>query len=121
MTCNPSHVGLILVLLGTGGCSAVTDFDGYTYGDERDAGPDSDVGGGPDGATSDASRDGEMADAVVPEGGLAVPPTVVVQTSGGAVLMSSEYRLRISVGAPQPMGSRQSGSYRITMGPESVQ
>ena len=125
--------------LGVAGCSAISDFDDYMFGGGADAGPrdagivDSgervDAGrdaGTLDGGASDAGpADGGAPDAGVSDGGVgdagrdAGPrtPTGIVQTAGGAVIRTSEYQLRISVGAPQPMGHRDDGASRLTVGP----
>lgn len=117
----------ITVGLTLGGCSALNDFGRYVFdgpsdggprdagpidGGPRDGGPDA---GMPDGGPVDGGRDGGPGDGGIDGGPRG--PTAVVQTSGGAVIQTSEHRLRISVGAPQPVGAARSSSHRLRMGP----
>lgn len=102
------------------GCSAINDFGKFIFGGS-DAGPpdsgqqDGGVDAGPDaGNDRDAGRDaGEEPDAGPGRSG----STSVVQTSGGAVIRTPEYRLRVSVGAPQPVGSSRTATHRVRVGP----
>jgi hypothetical protein len=106
--------------LGLTGCSAISDFDDYMFGGGVDTGPpdagpvDSGVDSGPvDGGPDSGPTDGGI------DSGPRLP-TAVVQTSGGAVITTSEYQLRISIGAPQPMGNRNDGTNDLTVGPGSL-
>jgi len=138
-----SALALIWVAVAIGGCGAVTDFAKYTFDDEdaapaaqedpdagssvpddhEDAGPASPDGGDvtPSGdAGHDAQSppvDGGQQDA----GGEPARATTVVQTGGGAVIVTPDYRLSISVGAPQPMGDRATESHRLRLGPAGAQ
>lgn len=116
---------LALVLFGSG-CSAINDFGRFMFGD-TDAGVD--------GGSTDAGVDGAMG----PDGGLDAgidagpdagfdagvdagprPPTAIVQTAGGdTVIENSEYRLRISVGAPIPLGDSENAGHRLRVGPQT--
>lgn len=111
---------LSIAVAGTG-CSAINDFGRFMFGDEADggmgdAGPMVDGGGQDSGMPDGGVQDGGMDDGGT-DAGPRPPPTGVIQTSGGAVIMNSEYRLRISVGAPQPMGSASDSSHRLRVGP----
>ncbi len=109
---------LLLAILVTFGCakgsSSTSDAgrpDSGADGGVADAGvPDAEV---PD---VDGSVDGGTVD-----GGIEPPArgTTVVVTGGGDVLESASYRLRVSAGAPQPMGSRTDGVYRLRLGPQT--
>ncbi len=118
MTANRCVVALALVL-ATGGCSALSDFDGYEFGSSVDSGTDAgtvdsgtDAGGPEDGGTTD----GGGTDA----GPTPSRPVGIVQSSGGATIVTSEYRLTITVGAPQPMGRRTGASEDLLLGPEAL-
>jgi len=41
-------------------------------------------------------------------------------TSGGAIVSSPNFTLRLSIGLPAPMGSGQSTNFRLKLGPEAV-
>jgi hypothetical protein len=114
--------------LGVVGCSAISDFDDYTFGGgEVDAGPP-DAGSVDSGDRADAGpdagpRDGGESDSGESDAGRDSGPrmpTGIVQTAGGAVIITSEYQLRISIGAPQPIGHRDDGTSRLTVGPGSL-
>lgn len=121
-------LALTLAVIGTG-CSAINDFGRFMFGDEADGGMgDAGMvdggmvdGGQRDSGTPDAgTRDGGQADGggdAGADGGAEPPPTGAVQTAGSAILENSEYRLRISVGAPQPAGSASDSSHRLRVGP----
>ena len=92
----------------------MTDFEGYTFGTGRDAGIDSgliDSGPGPTEGGVDAGRDAGTRD------GGPRPVTGTAQTSGGALLVSPTHKLRVYVGAPQPMGERSNAEHRLRAGP----
>ena len=44
----------------------------------------------------------------------------VMSTSGGGVIASTQHRMRVRIGAPQPMGTTSSSSHRITTGPGAL-
>ena len=101
--------------MGGVGCSALTDFDGYTFGAGRDAGIDS---GSIDSGTSEGGVDAGRDGAVIDSGPR--PVTGAAQTSGGALLVSPTHKLRVYVGAPQPMGERSNATHRVRTGPGSL-
>ena len=74
-----------------------------------DAGVDAGDAGPPDGGPPDAN---------LPDTG-PTPPRESVSVTGGGIVENASYRLRISVGAPQPMGDVSDGSYRLRVGPVS--
>jgi hypothetical protein len=45
------------------------------------------------------------------------PARAVMPTSGGGAASSSSYRVRLSIGAPQPMGSASSDAFAVRLGP----
>ena len=122
-----SSLVVLSLALGVVGCNAISDFEDYMFGggadagprdagtvdsgDGVDAGPDAGPvdGGPPDSSGSDAGRDSGPR-----------MPTGIVQTAGSAVITTSEYQLRISVGAPQPIGHRDDGASDLTVGPGSL-
>jgi hypothetical protein len=59
------------------------------------------------------------ADAASPDAMPATFPGVVSVTAGGGTASSAGYRIRIAIGAPQPMGTSSSASYRVRLGPIS--
>jgi hypothetical protein len=70
-----------------------------------------------DGASIDAPFGDPDAD-TTPDG----PPAAtarpgIFQTSGGGAAASASYRVRIAIGAPQPMGAAASGAYQVHLGP----
>jgi len=110
-----------VLLLSVTGCSAISDFSGYSFGPTadsgpRDAGPGTDTGPGTDSGPDTDS--GPLPDSGIDAGPRA--PTSMVQTSGGASLVTSEYQLRIYVGTPQPMGRRSGAAEEIVLGPGSL-
>ncbi len=133
---NRAVLACVLVLgLGGFGCSALTDFSGYTYGNtdgggSQDGGGNADAshvdGGHVDAGNLDAGNlDAGNVDAGPDSGVDGGPPPVrrptgIIQTSGGALLMSSSYRLRITIGAPQPMGSGSDATHHLVVGPEGL-
>lgn len=46
-------------------------------------------------------------------------PSSVVITAGGGTAATSAHRVRVSVGAPVPMGTASTSKYRVTLGPEA--
>jgi len=44
-------------------------------------------------------------------------PSGVLQTAGGGDITSTNYTLRVSIGAPQPMGRASSSNFIVTVGP----
>jgi len=112
---------VLAIALAVGGC----DCGGDDAPPTRDAGPGdggvTDAGGVDSG--SDAGPDAGDVDAGTDAGVDAGPDSVretVFQTSGGGRASSSGYRLRLSVGAPQPMGRSSGGSHRATTGPSAA-
>jgi hypothetical protein len=114
--------------LGVAGCSAISDFDDYTFGGgEADIGPPDtgsvDSGDRPDAGPDAGPVDSGELDSGESDGGRDSGPrmpTGIVQTAGGAVIITSEYQLRISIGAPQPIGHRDDGTSSLTVGPGSL-
>ncbi len=45
------------------------------------------------------------------------PGRGVMSTSGGGAASSTSHRLRLSIGAPQPMGRATSTSFAVNLGP----
>jgi hypothetical protein len=107
-----------LLAVGCGGSGSSADAGGDTPGDAEDA-----VGDGddvlPDGddvlPDGDDVTDGELPDGTTARG------TAVLLTAGGGTAQSMNYRLTLSVGTPQPMGSAASGSTEARLGPGAVQ
>jgi hypothetical protein len=60
----------------------------------------------PDGGDGDADGDSDVSQ-----------PGVIAPTSGGGTSRTGSYRLRISVGAPQPMSTGRASGYRLSLGP----
>ena len=114
-----------LVAVSLGGCSAVNDFGRFMFGDGADAGlPDGAVGvAGEDSgvdAGADAGADGGADDDAGTDGGVTPRgPSAIVQTAGGAVIRTPEWGLRVTIGAPQPMGAAANGSHRLRVGPQA--
>ncbi len=127
-------IWMVVLLSGLTGCSAISDFGGYMFGDAVDSGmtdsgvdsgpvdsgppvdsgtPDAD--GGPADSATDAPVDAPMDTMLGPR-----PPTATLQTGGGAIISTPSYQLRVSIGAPQPMGSRSTATEDITLGPGSL-
>jgi hypothetical protein len=77
-------------------------FDAGGGGGGTDAGPDAGGGGVDAGPVNEAVR------------------RRTVQTSGGGRSQSTGFRLILSVGAPQPMGTATSASNRVTVGPTAA-
>jgi hypothetical protein len=46
--------------------------------------------------------------------------TVISLTAGGGAVSSTNYQLKISIGAPQPMGTGTSGTRDLRVGPGAV-
>jgi hypothetical protein len=46
-------------------------------------------------------------------------PTSVFQSSGGGTAESPSFRLRLSVGAPQPIGQAESATQMVVTGPSA--
>ena len=120
-------ITVAVLLLSLSGCSAISDFSGYSFGPTadsgpRDAGPGTDSGpvdGGPDAGPVDGGPDsGPVPDAGMDSGPRT--PTSMVQTAGGASIVTTDYQLRIYVGTPQPMGRRASATEEIVLGPGSL-
>ncbi|MEQ9073002.1 MAG: hypothetical protein RLP09_04045 [Sandaracinaceae bacterium] len=112
-------IALLSVLL-LSGCSAVNDFGRFMFGDDADSGvPDGGVGDA--GMDEDSGVDGGVDDDAGIEDGGVTPrgPSAVVQTGGGAVIRTPEYGLRVTIGAPQPMGSASNGTHRLRVGPQA--
>ncbi len=110
---------LTLVLIGSG-CSAINDFGRFMF-DDTDAGVDAgDTDAGFDAGMIDLDGGG---DAGFPDAGIDAgprPPTAIVQTAGGdTVIENADYRLRISVGAPVPLGDEANAGHRLRVGPQS--
>lgn len=89
-------------------------------GGGSEAGPkDAGTDGGGAGSCSTAADCGSVS-AYVCTGGKCAPrraPSSVWQSGGGGVTKSSNFVIRLSVGAPVPFGPMQSEHYEITVGP----
>lgn len=60
-----------------------------------------------------------------PDSADAMPPAKkrrggIASTSGGGVTTSAQHRLRVRVGAPDPMGQTASAGHKLTTGPGSL-
>ena len=113
---------LCLVLMGSvsSGCSCSND-DPVTV----DAGPMVDGGGDPDAGPRDAgpgdAGDDAGSDAGPGDAGPGVTTReITFQTSGGGESFSPGFRLRLSVGAPQPMGTASNTNNRVITGPAAA-
>jgi len=110
--------GVLLAL----GCASTTSSPTDNGGDRADVeAGDEDAGEGGeglDGEDGDGDGDGgEVADGVdVPT----TAQTVTTLTAGGGAISSTNYHLKILVGAPQPMGSGTSGTRDLRVGPGAV-
>ena len=85
---------LVVVAFSLGGtaCSLISDLGDYKFGENE-----ADGGVGPGAA-----------------------PASTVQTSGGGITTSADYKLRVNVGMPQPMGTVVSDDYKAKVGPDAV-
>lgn len=88
----------LVLLLGTVACDC---------GDDP---PARDAGGPPDAGARDAGFD---AGGTIPT----AAGTSVFQSSGGGETSSPSYRLRLSVGGPQPIGEAESATRMVVTGP----
>jgi hypothetical protein len=89
-----------------------TDGDGDSDGD-GDGDVDSDTDGDVDADSDtdvDMDSDGD-ADRTF--------PSIVSQTAGGGTAATESYRLRMSIGAPQPIATGTTSGYRLRLGPGS--
>ena len=112
-------VALGVVVAGTG-CSAINDFGRFMFGDtDGGTGDGGMVDAGPDAGDAGPVDAGDAGDAGVEIDAGPRGPTSVVQTSGGAVIQTSEYRLRVSIGAPQPMGAASNSGNTLRVGPQA--
>lgn len=122
--------GLSLVVCAASalwGCSLSNDFE-YDFA-ERDGG-DADIRR-PDGASPDGSGDGGSKCTLSTECGPRMrciqgvcvthppPPTRKYQTQGGGVTKTSRYRMRISIGFPNPPNAMttRSDNFEVRLGP----
>ncbi|HOX46035.1 MAG TPA: hypothetical protein PK668_20700 [Myxococcota bacterium] len=100
--------------VGSGGCdssSGLPDLDGA---DGVDGGEDG-VDGGEDGV--DGGEDGQDGADGTDGGPTAGGPTRFSVTSGGGEAEGAGYKVRLHVGAPQPMGSASGASGSVEAGP----
>ncbi|MBI5480592.1 MAG: hypothetical protein HY906_17170 [Deltaproteobacteria bacterium] len=88
---------------GGGGEVAATDGPG-------DALPD----GASDGGGGDGGQDGGG------DGGTVSTQRFLSETSGGARIESASYRLEVFIAPVRPIGSTQSGSYKLQLGPGAL-
>ena len=107
MTWTRASLALALVLTA-GGCSALSDFDGYEFGSEVDSGVDA-------GAVDSGVDAGDVDAGPAPS-----RPTGMIQSSGGATIVTTDVQLTITVGAPQPMGRRSGASENLFLGPGAL-
>jgi len=112
-----SHGGWIALfcafVVGCGSSSAVGDL-GEDASDSAILTPD--VGG--QDMSPDAPLDLGLAD-VRPDTTLQKAP-IQTLTSGSAAVHSTNFKLRLSVGLPAPMGQSQSTNFKLMLGPEAV-
>lgn len=108
-------IGLVPVLV-LGGCLCAEGGPGPST--TSDAGIDS----GPVDAGRDAGSD--AGDDAGTDGGVDAGPRQVTegvfQSAGGGAASSSSYRMRVSFGAPQPMGVAEGASKRLRAGPAAA-
>ncbi len=90
-------LGILSVIGLLGACSAVTDFDRFEPA--------------PIPADDDDDNDDDV---IVPPVGR--PTEAAVVGGGSTTLQSGRYKLRVSVGAPQPAGSGANDDYRSEIG-----
>jgi hypothetical protein len=120
----------LFVAATASGCTAITDFGHFMFGPSDVDSGTGDGGGGGDGGVDAGPHDaGDVDVGPVDAGNDAGSdagrdvgpriPTGVVMTSGGAVITTSNYQLRVSVGAPEPVGQASSSSTRLRVGPQA--
>jgi hypothetical protein len=117
-----------LLALGCGSSSSNPTDNGGDTGDVGEGGGDNGEGGeGVDGdvhGDGDVHPDGDVGDGDGDVGDGADAPaakhTVIAITAGGGAVTSTNYQLKISVGAPQPMGAGTSGTRDLRVGPGAV-
>ena len=100
--------------LGLAACGGHTSI---TNPDAGDASPPHDTAvdrtgddGGPDGALPDGGEDA----------GPATAPRFLSETSGGARLLSTNYRLELFVAPARPAGATKSPGYQLKLGPGAL-
>jgi hypothetical protein len=98
---------------GGGDGEGITAEDGAEAGGDAEAGPE--TGDDADGETDGADADGEDGS----DAGRTLP-ALISSTSGGGEISSPNYRARISIGTPQPMGAGSSASYQGRFGAGAV-
>jgi hypothetical protein len=98
---------------GTGG-----DGDGDGDGDSGEGGMGGQ--GGDSGVEPACTDDDDCEDNEMCSNEMCVPvriPSGVLQSAGGGDVASTNYKMRISIGVPQPMGRASSTNFIITVGP----
>ncbi len=120
-----ASVALVLALAGCPQLKPGTDLRPNDSGSIADTGTiDRDTGLEPSdtGALEDAGMelDATTPDAMPTD---ATPPAsnAFTTSSGGGTRASSSYRLRLSISPPTPVGTRQSASFKLFLGPVPVQ
>jgi hypothetical protein len=105
-----------LTLPACGGHTSVTHPDG------GDASPPHDTA--PDLTPTDSGPDGTLPDGALADGGgdtgPATAPQFLSETSGGARLLSSNYRLELFVAPARPAGATKSPGYQLKLGPGAL-
>jgi hypothetical protein len=104
-------LGLGLAVAACGGSTTVTPFDG------GDASPPHDTA--VDRGAEDAAPDGALADGG-DDAGPATVPRFLSETSGGARLLSTNYRLELFVAPARPAGATSSPGHRLRLGPGAL-
>ncbi len=105
-----SLAGAFVLVTGLAGCdssSGLPDLDGADGVDGGEDGVDGDADGS-DGADGADGTDG---------GPTAGGPTRFTITSGGGTAEGADYKVRLNVGAPQPMGTASGASGTVEAGP----
>jgi hypothetical protein len=119
-------LNLLILLLFGAGCSLVSDFGDYKFGnaDSGFAGDGEITGEGGNSAESGAGGSGTGGSTVGGSGtgGSTKPtgirhPSSVWQSNGGGKTSSANYQIQVTIGVPQPMGVVTSKQYKITIGP----
>jgi len=115
---RPILLTVLLVLFGlyASGCGSSADVADLT----KDAADTSIIV--PDVTASDLSAD-VAADVILSDTrpDVVVPKTPIqTLTSGSQTMSSTNFKLRLSVGLPAPMGQSQSTNFKLKLGPEAV-
>ena len=116
-------LGAVLVLgigaFACGGEGGTTPDVEDDTGDAGDVGDNGDVGDTGDAGDVEDTTDGDEVEETTDgtDGGADAKHTVILPTSGGGQISSTNFRMRVYVGTPQPMGSAAGTAYRAGFGP----